>query len=485
MSAVFKPHLLLAAMFAAAASGALAEELAIPIPECGLGPWQMCRYIDPVTSNPVTDVKFQLAEPFYEGLAGVRVDGLFGFIDRSGTVVIPPTFEQVSRFRFGLAEVSDGVNVDLIDKEGRVVLTTDFRRAIPVSPNVVMAFDDDRDAAAEFNAEPAYTTPELWRDPQEETVYVFTRSGLYDIKRGWIATPPVRSFQPIPGASGRFWLQIAEPGDGWDRYDWGLMGEDGEWIIGPGIMDVVPLSGGLSIVFDPPTGLRDGHDSNFGWELDRNHDGWEAVIDENGELIGGTYFDDVGVSTDGKPTVWKDGVWFEIDGQGAVDRYDGTPTSYWNQLRHSEPPRVLTIDRASDDAGLACKDGVTLFSEPMNDSTGADAAASPFDLRWGLMDASGTVMVPAEHRYITCPQHGIALVPDAARGLWCPVGPHLQAATSGTCQAWLWDGWIREFARREKLDDDPFESEVKWWQQQLLWSQFPDLVDEPKWVSEW
>jgi hypothetical protein len=483
MRASCRPMLLSVVMLIASTSVILAQQQNDPVPECGLGPWQMCRYVDPVTSVPLTETEFQLAAPFYEGRAAVRVDGLFGFVDTSGQIVIPPTFEQASQFRHGLAEVSNGINVSLIDKDGKVVLATDFRRAIPISDSVVMAFADNRAAAAEWESYSLYLTPELWRDPEDETVSIYTKAGLYNIDSGWMATPPVRSLQLIPGASHSFWLQVAEAGTGWDIYDWGLMGDDGKWIIGPGIMDVVPLSGGLSIVFDPQTGKREAHDSNFGYELDRNHGGREAVVDENGKMLGGQYFADVGLSKDRKPIVWKDQGWYVIDREGKYFPYVGDPIESWNHKRRSEPPQVMTIDRASDNSGLACKDGVMLFSQPIPNTGWWNFANSPFDLAWGLMDRDGQVMVPAEHRYITCPQHGIALVPDTARGQWCPVGPRPQAATSGTCQTYLWDGWMREMAWHEKLDEDPFESEVKWWQQQLLWSQFPDLVAEPKWVS--
>jgi hypothetical protein len=478
-----RPMLLSVALLIACASNVSAQQQNDPVPECGLGAWQMCRYVDPVTSIPLTKAEFQLAAPFYEGRAAVRMDGLFGFVDTSGQIVIPPTFEQASQFRHGLAEVSNGISVNLIDTDGRVVLTTDFRRAIPISSDVVMAFADDREAAAEWESASQYIVPQLWRDPEDEDVFAFTKAGLYNIDSGWIATPPMRSFRLIPGATHSFWLQVVEAGNGWDLYDWGLMGDDGKWIIGPGIMDVVPISGGLSIVFDPQTGKRDGRVSDFGYELDRNHGGWEAVIDENGRMLGGQYFADVSLSKDQKPIVWKDQGWYIIDREDKYFPYGGDPVRLWNPARRSEPPQVMTNDRSSYSTGLACIDGVTLFSQPIPTTGGRSFGSSPFDLGWGLMDSAGQVMIPAEHRYITCPQHGIALVPDAARGQWCPVGPRPQAATSGTCQTYLWDGWIREMTWHEKLDEDPFESEVKWWQQQLLWSQFPDLVAEPKFVS--
>ena len=464
-------------------SNASAQQVSYPVAECGLGVWQMCRYINPSTSTPVTDVDFQLADAFHEGRAAVRVNGLFGFIDVSGAMVIPPRYEQASRFRHGLAEVSDGISVDLINKDGIVIVATDFRRAIPISPSVFMAYIDDRKAAAKRGSYKRYLIPALWRDPRNEAVFVFSKAVLFGIDGVQIPTPPVRSIQLIPNVSGAFWLQIAEPGDGWSMYDWGLMREDGQWIIEPGIMDVVPLPNGFTLIFDPPADVeREYHDSYFGWELSSNKSGWEAVVDGDGNIVGGEYFENVGYSSDLSPLVWKDGQWFEIDKLGKLHPFDGEPESRSLYTKGFSPPQeILTVDHSYVEDNLTCANGVRLFSQP---DTQPDDTASAFNLRWGLVDSDGVIIVPAKYRYITCPQHGVALVPDAKSAAWCPVGPSKQAATSSTCQDGLWDGSIRELnPQHEELDPDPFKSDVLWFQQQLLWSQFPDLVDKPKWVS--
>jgi len=45
------------------------------------------------------------ARDFSEGLAAVRVGGKWGYIDRSGKMVIPPRFLRAEPFRGGLAVV--------------------------------------------------------------------------------------------------------------------------------------------------------------------------------------------------------------------------------------------------------------------------------------------------------------------------------------------------------------------------------------------
>jgi predicted NUDIX family NTP pyrophosphohydrolase len=62
---------------------------------------------------------------FSEGLAAILVNGEFGYIDRSGKMVIVPQFDRASRFSGGLAEVqvvdARGYARGYIDKQGRYI----------------------------------------------------------------------------------------------------------------------------------------------------------------------------------------------------------------------------------------------------------------------------------------------------------------------------------------------------------------------------
>ena len=258
------------------------------------------------------------------------------------------------------------------------------------------------------------------------------------------------------------------------------MNARGEWIIDPGVMDVTPLPNGLSLVFNPPQNVeRSGHDSNFGSELADNQSGWEAVVDADGNLIGGSYFENVGFSEDMKALIWEDDQWFEVDHESNISAFHGKsaePLKYRYRQR-SKPPEVY--DRFLGNHP-ECAESVKLFSQPNRQP---DSLSAALNIRWGLLDKSGAVIVPAIHRYISCPQHGVALVPDSKRGLWCPVGPDEHASTLAICQAVLWDGIIYEFSRPEKLDPDPFEDQVHWKQRQLLPSQFPNVVEKPRLIS--
>jgi hypothetical protein len=91
----------------------------------------------------VMPMQFEMAQPFSEGLAAVRVDSKWGYIDKTGKFVIEPQFRGAGPFSEGLAPVgnvdfmsvsrSDGeeatATTGLIDKQGKMVFSLPFDTA--------------------------------------------------------------------------------------------------------------------------------------------------------------------------------------------------------------------------------------------------------------------------------------------------------------------------------------------------------------------
>ena len=82
-------------------------------------------------------------EPQYEelwGFAGdlsvVKVGSKYGFIDKSGKIVIPPRFDEADSFSEDLARIRIGSKYGFADKTGKIVINPQFER--------VGAFADDR-----------------------------------------------------------------------------------------------------------------------------------------------------------------------------------------------------------------------------------------------------------------------------------------------------------------------------------------------------
>jgi hypothetical protein len=88
-----------------------------------------CRYafIDK-RGEPVSDLRFDDAKDFAEGLAPVRIGSQWGFADRSGQISIPTRFQSAEPFSEGMAVVEDG-KMGFIDHAGNYVIRPRFEYA--------------------------------------------------------------------------------------------------------------------------------------------------------------------------------------------------------------------------------------------------------------------------------------------------------------------------------------------------------------------
>jgi hypothetical protein len=79
----------------------------------------------------VIEAKYQYAVGFREGLAAVRENGLFGFINEAGEMVIPLQFRSAfsSVFVDGLAAVAPQSAWGYIDRTGKLVIPPQFEKA--------------------------------------------------------------------------------------------------------------------------------------------------------------------------------------------------------------------------------------------------------------------------------------------------------------------------------------------------------------------
>ena len=64
-----------------------------------------------------------MASSFSNGLAPVKTNGKWGFIDRNNEFIISPTYDYVDSFRFGFALVKEGLEYFFINSKGQKMLT--------------------------------------------------------------------------------------------------------------------------------------------------------------------------------------------------------------------------------------------------------------------------------------------------------------------------------------------------------------------------
>ena len=82
-------------------------------------------FIDPHGKN-ITQVIYQLAHPFKNGMAWVVRNDKAGFIDKTGKEIIPPVYDEASDFRFGAAVVRSGTMWNIIDAGGKKLVPLSY-----------------------------------------------------------------------------------------------------------------------------------------------------------------------------------------------------------------------------------------------------------------------------------------------------------------------------------------------------------------------
>ena len=112
----------------------------------GLAPVRIIRrfaFIDktgtlviPPGSTRYKDMTFEDASHFQEGLAAVRVHGKWGYIDKTGTMVISPQFSEAENFAEGLSPVKLGKKYGYIDKTGKMIIPAAYENAYMYTENL-------------------------------------------------------------------------------------------------------------------------------------------------------------------------------------------------------------------------------------------------------------------------------------------------------------------------------------------------------------
>src|SRR6202162_260409 len=105
-----------------------------PTKKKGAGPLFQIHYIDKWgfmdrTGKIVIEPQYSDASDFFDGLAKVVLDSKSCFIDEKGKVVIPCKFDRAGDFSEGLAPVRIGRAWGYIDRSGKMVIAPQFQGA--------------------------------------------------------------------------------------------------------------------------------------------------------------------------------------------------------------------------------------------------------------------------------------------------------------------------------------------------------------------
>ena len=88
------------------------------------------------SGNIVIEPQFTVTTNFSEGLAGVKKKGeKYGFIDIAGNYIVEPKFDNVGCFSNGLCVIKKGKKYGYIDKSGNIVIKPTFEQALRFENN--------------------------------------------------------------------------------------------------------------------------------------------------------------------------------------------------------------------------------------------------------------------------------------------------------------------------------------------------------------
>ncbi len=86
--------------------------------------------------------KFDTVSKFSEGLAAVKKEGSWGYIDKTDRIIIPNQFDEASDFHNGLAIVKKNGKSNLIDQNGRLVLDNPYSGIFLTTDNYFISVEN-------------------------------------------------------------------------------------------------------------------------------------------------------------------------------------------------------------------------------------------------------------------------------------------------------------------------------------------------------
>ena len=342
---------LLAPLSAPAAEGS--PEL---IPRCS-GPFQLCGYVEKTSREERIPQRFEVAHPFSEGLAAVRIEGLYGFIDTTGKIVIAPRFQNAGLFAGEYAEVRLDNASGVVNRSGELVISPRFKRIIPFVGDTFIAEplrDKQRQNPSRDKRLSAFT---------DLSPFISMKgAGLFHVRRGWLSGQNLKFERFDKPERGLIW---AGKSVGMHEDLWGLLRSDGTWQVSPRYHHVQQLMETHAVVAvmpnDAPSSQQRRDDLRWG-AVDRNgklvvplkfahlsyrrggygyvhevksyksdgtpRESEAGIVRADGTLLADRYFDKIEIDEEGGLPRGRIGkTWYSIepDGRMIPDQRDGTP----------------------------------------------------------------------------------------------------------------------------------------------------------------
>jgi len=323
-------------------------------------------YIDK-TGQIVIKPQFDNAENFSEGLARVKVGDKYGYIDKTGQIVIKPQFDRAGNFSEGLAEVKVGDKYGYIDKTGQVVITPQFDDTHPFSEGLAQVKVGDKcsyiDKMGRVVIAPQFDT--AWRFSDGLAYVIIGGKYGYIDKTGRVVIAP--QFNNIVGEFSNGLAYVKIGGEfGWtskpDGGKYGYIDKTGQMVIAPQFDTAWRFSDGLAYV---KIGDKYGY------------------IDKTGRVVITPQFSSAGSFSEG--LAWVLGIWRNVGCKyGCIDKTG----------------RVVIAPQF--DIAYSSHEGLASFHEGLS--------AVIIDYKYGYIDKTGRVVIAPLFDYAGEFSEGLASV---------------------------------------------------------------------------
>lgn len=186
------------------------------------------------TGKVVINPQFEFSRPFKEGLAAVSKNDKWGFIDKTGKIVINYQFDEVSDFHEGKAVIENDNQCGYIDNKGKYVINPQFGYAFPMSEGMATIIPETKDEQFGFIGEDG----KILINPQFEEAFSF-KNGLALIKQndkwGFIDKEGKIVINPQFDRATMFYGDVTFVMSG---SKWGVIDNTGKYIVNPQFDDI-------------------------------------------------------------------------------------------------------------------------------------------------------------------------------------------------------------------------------------------------------
>lgn len=288
-------------------------------------------FIDHEGTIVIPPQKVDSVSAFKEGMAAVQLDGKYGFIDRTGAMVIKPVYDEVKNFSEGLAAVTKDYKYwGFIDKSGNIVIDFKYKVVSPFYKGQASAYIEGFFGVIDRTGKEAARKPShvLSFNDHAQT-YNEGLAVIFNGKYGYVDEEGSEVVQPIYDAASPFQEGLAVVGVSKEGagFLYGVIDKSGKEIVIPQYSEIGGFQNGLAsfTAKDNKVGFLDSQGNvAIKAEYERNYNNHyyvfreglaavrqslseEGFIDTKGNIIIPMQFDMVGEFSEGVAAVHKGG----------------------------------------------------------------------------------------------------------------------------------------------------------------------------------